>query len=338
MSRMEEKKQKNKKNKLIGTKKMSVIKIVLILLIIAVVLIIAILAWFTMNQDSDVNDMNASSVDLPFEIQSTGAAPSEYQELFGKMDSGYGLGTRQGETDTYRTGESSQIWWMLDENDQSSYSTGFQPGSSGELNFEIVPKSNGAQKVNCKFGIRTFISTVNAQTDAVESITEINDNYGTINQKNAKQFIDGHLLFFLNKDVDANGHAIYSGLVDSDGIDIDVPAGGMSKEVTIYWKWINTFDQIFLKTSDTYYDYPLIADGNSDDRDKLIEYIRENYEKLFLDIEEETIVSVESIDYDSDHTDTALLNNLNDGYNAADQIIGMNLNYFLIEMTASVCS
>ena len=149
------------------------------------------------------------------------------------------------------------------------------------------------------------------------------------------RFINGHILFFENKSVDDAGNEIYSGYIGTDGIDISVPAGGEAKSVTLYWKWVNTFDQIFLKTTDSYYDYPLIENDNTDDREALIDFIQHNPAKLFSDISAENTAAVQSINYAADHAKSALLSALNDGYNAADQAIGVNLRYFLIEMAAS---
>ena len=320
-------KKKNQKKSLIKMGAMGLLTLIL--------LIFSSLSWFTQNRETSVGDMQIKTATLPFDIQSSGAAPDEYVRLFGLADSEYSSGTRQGNTNTYRTGTYDQIWWRLDENDTTTYSTGFRPGASGELAFEIVPKDENALKVNCKFNLRTFISSENAQTNVTESITEITDTSGTEIQKNARNYINGHILFFEHKTVDNKGHEIYSGFIGADGIDITVPAGGDAKSVTLYWKWVNTFDQIFLKTTDSYYDYPLIEDDNTDDREDLVEYIQDNPSKLFADISVSNTTAVQSIDYASDHAKSSFLSALNDGYNAADQIIGVNLRYFLIEMTAS---
>ena len=315
--------------------KKSLIKLGAMGVLIAVTIIIGSLSWFTMNTQVESSGMNIKTATLPFDIQSSGAAPDEYVRLFGLADSEYSSGTRQGNTNTYRTGTYDQIWWRLDADDATSYSTGFRPGASGELTFEIVPKDENALKVNCKFNLRTFISSENAQTNVTESITEITATNGTDIQKSARNYINGHILFFEHKTVDSSDHEIYSGFIGVDGVDITVPAGGNAKSVTLYWKWVNTFDQIFLKTTDSFYDYPLIANNNTTDRADLIDYIQSNPTKLFSDISAGNTTAVQNIDYDTDHANSALLSALNDGYNAADQVIGVNLRYFLIEMVAS---
>ena len=320
-------KKKNQKRSLIKIGAMGTLALIL--------LIFSSLSWFTMNTQVESSGMSVSTATIPFDIQSSGAAPEEYTRLFGLADREYSSGTKQGNTNTYRTGTYDAIWWRLDENDTTSYSTGFRPGASGQLDFDIIPKDENALKVNCKFNLRTFISSENAQTNDTESITEITDTSGTEIQKDARKYINGHILFFEYKTVDNKGHEIYSGFIGADGVDITVPAGGSAKSVTLYWKWVNTFDQIFLKTTDSYYDYPLIANDNIDDREDLVEYIQDNPSKLFADISSENTLAVQSIDYINDHTNSTLLSALNDGYNSADQIIGVNLRYFLIEMVAS---
>lgn len=290
-------------------------------------------SWFTMNREAENTGMTMTATEFPFYIETSGAAPEEYQRLFNLADSEYHEGTRQGETNSYRTGEAEQIWWRLDAGDNATYSSGFRPGASGVLTFSIVPKDSNAQVVNCQFSIRAFDSTVNNQ-NSTTAITEITNSSGTSIQKNAKNFINGHILFFQNYSVE-NGHDVYSGFIGDDGLDVDVPSGGSSVLVTVYWKWINTFDQIFLKTTDTYFDYPIIADTNETDRLLLQSYIRQNSSNIFSGLSVANMTSVTNISYSSDHANSTLLNELNEGYNTADQIIGVNLKYFMLEMSAS---
>lgn len=316
-------------------RKKALIKMGAIAAMFIVLAIFGTVSWFTHNRLVASSGTSIRTETLSFDIQSSGAAPAEYVRLFGLADSGYSSGTRQGETDKYRTEAADQIWWRLDSGDTESYTNGFRPGSSGAFEFEIVPKNTKALTVNCKFNLRAFISEENETTNVTESITEITESSGTDLEKNAMRFINGHILFFENKSVDDAGNEIYSGYIGTDGIDISVPAGGEAKSVTLYWKWVNTFDQIFLKTTDSYYDYPLIENDNTDDREALIDFIQHNPAKLFSDISAENTAAVQSINYAADHAKSALLSALNDGYNAADQAIGVNLRYFLIEMAAS---
>ena len=88
----------------------------------------------------------------------------------------------------------------------------------------------------------------------------------------------------------------------------------------------------------TYNDYPLIADSGGtaqQDRDALIAYIKANYSKIFSGLSSEDQTSISSITYDN-LKNSALLGALCDAYNAADQIIGVNLDYFMLELTADV--
>ena len=313
----------------------SFIKLLFMGMLLIVVIIFASIAWFASNHDVRGKNMSVKIEPLPFEIRSSGAATAEYTRLFGLADSTYSEGGQVDDTDSYETGVSDKIWWRLESNDPDSYTEGFRPGASGVLDFEIVPKGNKAITVNCNFNLRAFISSENALTNVTEEIEEITESRGNDLQKKALRAIKGHILFFENRSVDSEGHEIYSGFIGADGIDIDVPYGGNVKSVTLYWKWINTFDQIFLMTTDSYYDHPLIADDNTDDRDALINFIRNDPEKFFSGISSENTLAVQSLNYTADHNNSALLSDLNDGYNTADQIIGVNLRYFLIEMAAS---
>ena len=319
----------------IHNRKKSLVKLCAVGIFALTMIIFGTISWFTRNTMVGSNGMGISTSALPFDIESEGAAPAEYTRLFGLADAHYASGTRQGLTNRYRTGTADQIWWRLDDGESAGYTDGFRPGASGTLSFSIIPKGTEALEVNCQFKIRTFVSEVDELTNAVETITEITDLSGTEKQKEARKLINGHIQFFASKTTDANGRVIYSGLIGEDGLDISVPAGGAAKPVTVYWKWMNTFDQIFLKSTDSGYDVPIIADDNTDDRAALTTFIRSDPGRLFTGLDAQTATQVRSIDYATHHNSGEFLSKLNDGYNSGDQVIGVNLNYFLIEMAAS---
>lgn len=311
-----------------------IVKATIMLILGLLLLVFAVLGWFALNKIASTTGMGIDAKDFPFEIEASGSAPSEYVRLFGLADNTFSAGDQQGNTSAFRTGSTDKIWWRVDGNDDSSYKNGFRPGASGSLEFSIIPKDTNAQVVNCSFDIRAFVATENSTTGAIESMTEITSTSGTNAQKSALNYLGGHILFFENMNV-VDGHEVYSGLIGADGLNVSVPAGGASVSVTVYWKWVNTFDQMFLKTTDTYYDYPLIADNNTSDRTALTTYIQTNSSNIFSGLSSADSTAVGSISYSSDHNNSSLLSALNDGYNAADQMIGVNLHYFLIEMNAT---
>ncbi|MBO5576702.1 MAG: hypothetical protein J5956_10470 [Ruminococcus sp.] len=316
--------------------KKRIIKILLLLLLIVLILIFASIAWFALNKTVGANTMAVSPADSPFELETVGYANNDYIDLFNMADSEYEEGAQQGSTNAYRTGSAQQIRWRLDSDDDDSYTEGFRPGASGSLTFKVVPKGVDSVTVNCKFNIRAFVGNYNDTTGDLESIDEVTSATTDNDQKDACNYINGHILFFENKTT-VSGNDVYSGYIGADGLNVTA-TGGNAQTVTVYWKWVNTFDQMVLKSTDNYNDFPLIADSGEaaqQDRDALIAYIKANYPKIFSGLSSEDQASIASITYNN-LKNSALLSTLCDTYNAADQIIGVNLDYFMLELTADV--
>lgn len=278
---------------------------------------------------------------IPFELTSTGNVTQDYLDLFGFADDTYGEGTPvTGETNTYSTKGSSKLIWRLDEgNDGSSYTDGFRPGASGSLTFKIVPNVDEEMYVDCKFGVRTFVATYDENDeDEIESLDEVNLTTGTNDQKAAFRYLNGHIIFFENRSVSGNVET-YTGFIGADGLKVHIPTNTPAGQtVTVYWKWVNTIDQLFLKSTDSYQDYPLFADANSDDRDDAIDYINEKYDDIFAEMTNATsdVFEADGISYSyvTASANASFLSAILDNYNTADQIIGQNVDYFLLEMSA----
>ena len=316
--------------------KKRIIKICLLMLLIVLIMIFASIAWFALNKSVSSNTMAVSAAPSPFELETVGYANNDYIDLFNMADPEYEEGEQQGSTSTYRTGTAQQIRWRLDSDDDDSYTEGFRPGASGSLTFKVVPKGVDSVTVNCKLNIRAFVGNYNDTTGDLESIDEVTSATTDNDQKDACNYINGHILFFQNKTT-VSGNDIYSGYIGTNGLNVTA-TGGNTQTVTVYWKWVNTFDQMILKSTDSYNDYPLIADSGGtaqQDRDALIAYIKANYSKIFSGLSSEDQTSISSITYDN-LKNSALLGVLCDAYNAADQIIGVNLDYFMLELTADV--
>ena len=305
-----------------------------LLLLTVIILVFATIAWFSMNRETTTSGMNVRSSTLPFELASTGAAPEEYIRLFNMADNEYDNGTKQGDTSEYRTGEYGQIFWRLDTESNDTYVNGFKPGAAGELSFDIIPKDSNALTVNCQFSIRGFVGTYNETTNALESMTEITSNSPAGATKDAFYYLNGHIVFFEEKNT-VNGKDVYSGFIGENGLNVLVPEGGAKKSVTVYWKWVNTFDQMILLSTDNPSDDPLVADSGTKpekDRTALLNYIHTNTDKIFSGLSAANATAATTVTRTSE---ASLLTALNDGYNTADQVIGVNLDYFLLELAAT---
>ena len=318
-------------------RKKSLIKIGSMLVLVALVLIFTTIAWFSMNRTVSTSGMSVSTSTLPFELASSGSAPQEYLRLFGLSDSEYGEGTQVNNTNEYRTGVEDKLIWRLESDNSDSYEVGFQPGDGGVLSFDIIPKTESEINVKCIFNVRAFVGhdKPNGTKDdpSPYTITEITTENGEAAEKEALKYINGHIVFFGTWDPTTK---IYSDYIGTDGFTVKVPANAERKTVIVYWKWVNTIDQIILKTTDSPNDTPLVADDNNDDRNELIKYVKNNSNSLFSGLSTENQTLVSGLTYENAEANTSLMSALNEGYNAADQKIGINLNYFLLELTATV--
>lgn len=321
--------------------KKRIVKLVLLMTLIALIIVFASIAWFTMNRETGTSGMGVQVAAIPFELTSTGTVTQNYLALFEFADDTYGEGAPvAGGTNEYSTKGSSKLIWRLDAgNDGSSYTDGFRPGASGSLTFKIVPNVDEEMYVDCKFGVRTFVATYDENDeDEIESLDEVNLTTGTDDQKAAFRYLNGHILFFENGSVSGNVET-YTGFIGADGLKVHIPANTPAGQtVTVYWKWVNTIDQLFLKSTDSYQDYPLFADANSDDRKDAIDYINEKYDDIFAEMTNTTSAVFEadgiSYSYVTAFANASFLSAILDNYNTADQIIGQNVDYFLLEMSA----
>ena len=225
------------------------------------------------------------------------------------------------------------------------------------MTFWIVPNQSGELNVNFNFNVRgfhakytqdeahTLINTVEI-TSALDSMTNAQlaqydltaDKISA--KKKALEYIKGHMLFFKNY---SNGY--YSGFLGNAENQIAfkdcLPDGtnnvtaGQKYQVTIYWKWANTLEQAV-----SYSDSPLLnseAETFASDQTAILAYLADySHHKVFEDVADSVITTnIGKLQNNDTTDDRAALTALTDKYNNADEVIGNNLYYILIEMTAS---
>ena len=318
----------------------SLIKLGAVMILAFIVWVFSSIAWFSMNKTVSNSGIGVN-VDTPsFELVSIGDVTVDYVTLFQMADSSYSEGIQQGNpANAYRTGSNGRLMWRLDaQNDGSSYLDGLRPGASGTLSFKIIPLKTDEFYVDCKFGVRAFTANYDEEDvdeETVVGLNEVDTSTGTDDEKNAYRFINGHILFFQNRTIVSNKEQ-YSGFIGNDGLKVRIPANSIGITVTVYWKWVNTFDQMVLKAADNGNDYPLLDDDNSSDRLELINYIKSDYSGIFYGLTSSNQQSIRDIDYAYVKNHPSFLSDLSENYNAADQEIGLNLRYFLLEMNANV--
>ena len=115
-----------------------------------------------------------------------------------------------------------------------------EPGASGQLTFYVVPKYDGAVELNMKLSLIPYKVDDNQFTE----ITEKTD-------KAAKNFVDGHILFFLETGTENEKEIQW---IKDGTFEISIANAKKDREYgcTLYWCWPQSFGEAVLKTGDRY--------------------------------------------------------------------------------------
>ena len=355
-------KKKNQKKSLIKLGTMGVITLILF--------IFSSIAWFTMNKDVGMSGMSITTSGMPFEIEVRGQY-IENESDFGVVND-YISGT-YGSDAVYENGEQpdenyqyfratalkDKIIWRKETQDEAHghYTDGLEPNSCGELKFWVVAKQAGFHDPTFVFDIKGYHAVTHSETqngvsvEIVDDVYEINDSLGNYvtedptltssmvqKKKEALSYIQGHILFFRNKD--ENGY--YSGFLGTDRSfklsDVYTEENGTyftlgeKKIVTVYWKWANTFEQMIYDSSYSSYS-PILRNASSADRTALYSYMQPSNNSMFFGLTNSEITSDLSIVQTNGEGFSAAVTQLSNAYNDADQEIGDKVDYILIEMT-----
>ena len=272
------------------------------------------------------------------------------------------------------TGAQGKIMWRKAANADGTYANGLEPNSHGTLTFWVVPKKSGDLDIEFELNIRGFHATYSEPEDpndepVLDKLFEIDDSLngnaqnGLIKangdpdteliqtKKDALEYIKGHILFFSDYD---SSTGYYSGFLgtgrsirfgdcidpSSDPKDKYSTGGAVSVtkgekyQVTLYWKWANTLEQMVLD------DNPMFVSTNTADRTAMFTYLSQIADgvmvnKVFKDLTNSEITT--NLGYIQDDTEGSVdsaIRTLTAAYNNADQVIGNNIDYVLIELTA----
>ena len=176
------------------------------------------------------------------------------------------------------------------------------PGARGTLTFYVRPRE-GAENMTIHFSLQAvgYQSVYNnelSQTEVVpaEDATAIN-------------MLKGHLLFFTGRTGATYDAYRYTGLITTGGFDFDLSAHETYEDtdtyqVTLYWEWPVTYDEIYENTSTT---SPAVTKKYPSE---LSTYVAGHRNYFFASRAESN---------DVEH--------LIDGYNDGDQVIGDNVNF-----------
>ncbi|MBQ7700660.1 MAG: hypothetical protein IJT49_10025 [Clostridia bacterium] len=177
------------------------------------------------------------------------------------------------------------------------------PGSCGTVTFYLKPKSNEDIVANLELSIGCFVNEYEGNNKVVKEVT----NETVLN------LLKGHILFFSERSGVGYDDYIYSGFLADGMFTYDTSQNTKSSktgftdcyEITLYWEWPRTYSDIVDNISsqgETAKRYPndLGSFMNANRGCFLANYINSN------DIDE-----------------------LNDGYNDGDQVIGEKANYIV---------
>ena len=307
------------------------LKTIILLIFSVIMLIIVTIAWFAMNRGATGSGMEVSVADLPFVLKTTGSvAPNEdLIEELGYVDGTEVVGGRT-------TAGAGQIKWLL-QPDDDMVDWGLSPNTSGDLSFTIVPNElDNTKTLNVSYTIqvRAFRLTDEKKAEiayAIEhdlpepavtaddliELTEANDG-STLN------YINGHIFFFSDAD---NINRVRSGepqtITANAGSEITVP---------LHWRWPETLGNLIIPGPDN------VCTGDA--MDELIDDVQDNPENYFVieNLDSDMYEMVEGEPRITDEVMSDLSSNylvMSMAYDSADQMIGVNVQYIMIELEAT---
>lgn len=338
------------------------IKLLALLVLSTAVLIFASIAWFTMNTATGTNGMGVKSSGDLFTIEPLGSPAHA------------GIYDDETETDTYvrdkllsEADKDAEIitWTITDDvattvtdgetsvttvtkginignGPAEGYEGGISPGSSGEIQFIVKPN----QAVNVAFTFYVFAYTGGYDEHGDEdknTITLIESGPGTsADALIGEKLLNGHLLLF--SDIDSVTGKYY-GLIDSDDEfkRIMTKAYSSQETVSIYWVWPETLAELILDDTVPAQARNMRGKKNictSAGRTEVINFFKANPAWFLLDPMNSAHDWSDVFTASTDNT--TVVNTINSNYslyssfyNEADQCIGTNVSYILLDMSAA---
>lgn len=142
----------------------------------------------------------------------------------------------------YSTTQSDwQEYWKNPPQGAERQDEAIEPGDSGELTFYVVPKYDGTVELSMNLSLIPY----KVKGDDFTEITEKNDSV-------AKNFIDGHILFFLENKTETGKKTIQWIKDGTFRITIEDAKKDMEYGYTLYWCWPQSFGEAVLKADDIY--------------------------------------------------------------------------------------
>lgn len=277
------------------------------------VIVFACYAWFASNHSVSGTIGSIQMLGSLYELAGNGSDKTDngYGVFYDNTKTGFGFNMlpagdfSAGEAwpNLEATGTSQAIRWRLNDNSQIGNfgsSTGIRPGSSGTLQFYVIPNATGTLSLRFRLELKP-----------------LNDDGSANTTETLNKLLKGHLLFYI---LDATGTKIW---VSWDGdtsrpLQFNVPAEtdvGVPQPVTLHWQWTAELSELIKDTT---------LNGK----------IPANRELLFYS-ESGSIPEADNIKAAIDKNQITELTKL---YNRADRYIGSQLTWLEVKLTAQPAS
>lgn len=268
------------------------------------------LAWFADNKAvrADGNSVRVNDV-FKYMLATKGTKDDLLQD-YTLNDKTFVQGTLQ---DGYYVTEPNMLI-RLRTNDIVGGNEYLAPTSSGELTFYIISKeqANG-ETVNVKLDLSGYVESDHVLTRS--------GNAGM------QELLKGHILFFKTKTGDRYGDFLEDGVLSVEIADSVV-------EVTVHWIWVGLFSDYTNSEGWNEQDYneivqSITADIDNDQND-------ESYNSKYFSqiVESEMYIDRNQVGqaWHGDHIEWSRKAYLSDKYNEADQMIGLEFDFILLEI------
>lgn len=338
---------------------------IIIIAIVALIVIIALcIAWFVSNTRVKGTGATVSADMKNVELKTHGSAGIHDDLLKKIMDQENPTGSSWYQKITNSFLETSpdkySVNWLL--NDQSNvgnYSNkrtdwedywkdskhkredqAIEPGSSGRLQFSVVPKTAGNITLNMQLSLIPYKYQDN-------NINEVDDT--------TKTFTSGHILFFLEKSESSNvGNASATNLIwlKDGSFTLNIPDAqkGTEYSYTLYWCWPQNFAEFTLVEGDEFLNgrKPILstyANGKAmrkaiayeDSQESMVNhpqrYFYSNLTQLPLPVGQTELSKIQDMqtNFSNEETKDAFVA-LSSYYNQADQYIGSHANCLRVKL------
>ena len=338
-------KKKNQKKSLIKIGAMGILTLIL--------LIFSSLSWFTMNTQVESEGMSIKSQGLLYTIE---PVPSPYVVGIYDDDTKSGTFVRN----TLLSGaskDSSVLTWTITNDTVTTdpetnkatvnkgknigngpatgYEGGISPGSSGELQFKFIPSRSVDTELT--FYLYAYSVDYDDQGDEDKSTIALIGENSTADRQLAKNLLNGHILLFEDYDSETGQ---YSGLISTDDFQ-RIMSETYTQETTesVYWVWAETLAELVLDDTNSAHKKNLRGKKSlCADQSDIVKLLKNNPAWFLLDPETPNRTWTEFTSTTADATVVSTINSnyslYSAYYNEADQCIGTNVAYLLLDMTA----